>query len=204
ETATEKTSSEGTATEETADVTSAGSSELVRSETLSEGNTRLDKVSMIAREIGRQPVLCFGNSLIDESMAAYTVNSNPYRSEVFMVVADDDERDWADPEKAAELREKWEGLGWNIISMKDDFRNIYGDEAVRDKERPEIEGLIIEEEPVYTEYVVQANDNLWKIAAKAYGSGREYTKIAEANNLEAPYEVTAGQVLMIPEAVPAA
>ena len=44
-----------------------------------------------------------------------------------MLIADDDVRDYGHPEKADELRQKWEGLGFQVISMKNDFRTIYGE-----------------------------------------------------------------------------
>ena len=48
-----------------------------------------------------------------------------------MLVADDNVRDYGNPEKAEELREKWEDYGWNVISMKDDFATIYGENVTR-------------------------------------------------------------------------
>ncbi|MBR0093538.1 MAG: hypothetical protein IJP92_17775 [Lachnospiraceae bacterium] len=60
-------------------------------------------------------------------MHNYTINDNPYKSAAFMLVADDDERDYGNPEKAADLVKKWEDSGYHVISMKNDFRTIYGD-----------------------------------------------------------------------------
>ncbi len=65
----------------------------------------------------------------DQSMHMYTITDNPYKSAAFMLIADDDVRDYGNPEKADELRAKWEGMGFNVISMKDDFRTIYGDDV---------------------------------------------------------------------------
>jgi nucleoid-associated protein YgaU len=48
-------------------------------------------------------------------------------------------------------------------------------------------------------YSVQKNDDLWKISEKLFGSGYEWIKIAEANNLIAPYIIKEGQQLIIPE-----
>ena len=36
-------------------------------------------------------------------------------------------RDYGDPEKAADLQEKWENNGYQVISMANDWRTIYGD-----------------------------------------------------------------------------
>ena len=105
--------------------------EVIRSDHLLIKNLKMNKVAQIAQEIGRQPVLSFGNSSGDVSMHNYTINNNRYKSAAFMLVADDDERDYANPAKAQELREKWEASGYNVISMKDDFRTIYGDDVVK-------------------------------------------------------------------------
>ena len=90
-------------------------------------NAKTSKVDSIVREIGQQPVLAFGNSSGDVAMEVYTISGNPYRSAAYMVLADDEVREFGDTESAAKNREKWEGLGITIISMKDDFETIYGD-----------------------------------------------------------------------------
>ena len=92
---------------------------------------KTNKVSEIAKEIGRQPVLSFGNSGGDISMNTYVTSGNPYKSAAFMVLADDDVREFGNIEKAAKNREKWESYGWNVISMKNDFRTIYGDNVTK-------------------------------------------------------------------------
>lgn len=101
--------------------------DVVRSDELIIKNVKMNKVSQIAQEIGRKPVLCFGNSSGDTSMGKFVSDSNPYKSETYMLIADDDQRDYGDPEKAEEKAEKWEDLGWNVVSMKDEFKTIYGD-----------------------------------------------------------------------------
>lgn len=52
-----------------------------------------------------------------------------------------------------------------------------------------------------TYYTVQKGDTLWKIAQQAYGSGRRWRKIYEANKdvIADPSKIYAGQVIMIPE-----
>jgi len=52
--------------------------------------------------------------------------SNTHRSAAFMLVADDDVRDHANRQKALNLATKWRDAGYNVISMRDDFRTIYG------------------------------------------------------------------------------
>lgn len=48
------------------------------------------------------------------------------------------------------------------------------------------------------EYTVQSGDNLWKIANKYYGNGKEYNKIMEENHLQSDV-INVGQKLVIPE-----
>ncbi len=104
---------------------------LVRTDRLLIKNLKTNKVLQIAQEIGRQPVLSFGNSSGDVSMHNYTLYNNRYRSAVFQLIADDEVRDYGNAEKGAELREKWEGMGFNVISMADDWKTIYGEDVVR-------------------------------------------------------------------------
>ena len=94
-------------------------------------NLKTNKVLQIAQEIGQRPVLSFGNSSGDTSMHNYVIGGNPYRSAAFMLVADDDVRDYGNKEKAAGLREKWEAAGYNVISMADDWKTIYGENVVK-------------------------------------------------------------------------
>ena len=105
--------------------------ELIRTDQLLIKNLKTNKVLQIAQEIGRQPVLSFGNSSGDVSMHMYTISNNPYKSAAFMLIADDGERDYGNPEKGPELRAKWEEKGFNVISMHDDFRTIYGEDVVK-------------------------------------------------------------------------
>ena len=46
-----------------------------------------------------------------------------------MLIADDETRDHANREKALKLGEQWRDAGYHVISMRDDFRTIYGDEV---------------------------------------------------------------------------
>ena len=102
---------------------------IIRTDTLLVKNLKMNKVKAIVREIGRQPVLSFGNSSGDVSMHNYTICNNRYKSAAFMLIADDEERDYGSTEKALPLKEKWEESGYHVISMKDDFRTIYGDDV---------------------------------------------------------------------------
>ena len=104
---------------------------IVRTDRLLIKNLKMNKVKAIVKEIGRQPVLSFGNSSGDVSMHNYTIFNNRYKSAAFMLIADDEERDYGNTEKVQPLKEKWEESGYYVISMKDDFRTIYGDDVVK-------------------------------------------------------------------------
>lgn len=101
--------------------------EVVRTDKLIIKNLKMNKVLQIVQDIGQKPVLSFGNSSGDVSMHMYTISNNPYRSAAFMLIADDEVRDYGNEEKVAPLKQKWEESGFNVISMKNDFRTIYGD-----------------------------------------------------------------------------
>ena len=94
-------------------------------------NAKTCKVDAIVREIGKQPVLAFGNSSGDLAMEIYTISNNPYKSAAYMVVADDEEREYGDTAGAEEKKKTYAEQGIGIISMKDDFRTIYGDNVVK-------------------------------------------------------------------------
>ena len=90
-------------------------------------NLNANKTIWIEREIGQRPVLAFGNSGSDTSMMNYAIDKrNPYPAMAFMVVADDDVREWGTQnwdEKSAAYSEQ----GYVPISMKNDFLKIYPD-----------------------------------------------------------------------------
>ena len=88
-------------------------------------NLNANKSIYIEREIGRRPVLAFGNSGSDTSMMNYALDSrNPYLAEAYMIVADDDVREWGKQDwekKSADYKEQ----GYVPVSMKNDFAEIY-------------------------------------------------------------------------------
>lgn len=85
-----------------------------------------EDVRETAQEIGKVPVLSFGNSSGDSAMHNYCL-SNSLKSAAFMLVADDDARDHADLAEGARREAKWREAGYIVISMKDDFKTIYGE-----------------------------------------------------------------------------
>ena len=99
---------------------------IVRTDELIIKNLKTNKVLQISQEIGKVPVLSFGNSSGDCSMHNYCLSNNKHRTAAFMLVADDDARDHANREKALSLAQKWRDNGYHVISMRDDFRTIYG------------------------------------------------------------------------------
>ena len=150
--------------------------DVVRTDKLLIKNLKTNKVLQIAQEIGRQPVLSFGNSSGDVSMHNYVIGKNVYRSMAFMLIADDDVRDYGNPEKAAGLREKWEGNGYQVISMANDWKTIYGEEVRKTGEFHWLEELAEDRVPVEAEPETGAEAE------------------AEAEAAEAPAEVEATAV----------
>ena len=98
-------------------------------------NLNGNKAIYVEREIGQRPVLAFGNSGSDTSMMNYTIDSrNPYPAQAYMIVADDDVREWGTQhweEKSADYSAK----GFIPISMKNDFARIYADGITRASEQ---------------------------------------------------------------------
>lgn len=96
-------------------------------------NLDMNKVTVIQQEIGVQPVLAFGNSGSDFSMAQYALNDNPYKAKAFMLCCDDTERENGNIEKAEKMVKSCEENGYTAISMKNDWKTIYGDNVTRKK-----------------------------------------------------------------------
>ncbi len=101
------------------------------------------KPAAIAREIGKRPVLAFGNSSGDYSMLNYAEGNPDHTGMGFFVVCDDTEREYGSDEKAAEYYGVVEEEGWTPFSMAADWKTIYGD----DVEKTELPGAEAEELP---------------------------------------------------------
>ena len=93
------------------------------------------KPAAIAREIGKRPVLAFGNSSGDYSMLNYAEGNPEHVGMGFFVVCDDTEREYGSDEKAAEYYREVENRGWTPFSMANDWKTIYG-EGVEKTELP--------------------------------------------------------------------
>lgn len=92
-------------------------------------NLKMNKVSAIVREIGIKPILAFGNSSGDFSMFEYTVNGNQYPSMAVCVIADDLQRERGNVKKAEKMKASCNEKGWLTVSMKNDFKTIYGEQV---------------------------------------------------------------------------
>ena len=118
-------------TEEGVNYTMGREEDLVRTDELIIKSLKTNKVLQISQEIGKVPVLSFGNSGGDAAMHNYALGNQKYKSAAFMLIADDDQRDHANREKALTLGEQWRQAGYHVISMRDDFKTIYGEGVVK-------------------------------------------------------------------------
>ena len=100
--------------------------ELVLGGNLLVKNLQMNKVSAIEREIGVRPVLAFGNSSSDASMLNYTVQNKRRKAMAFMVLCDDLEREYGNMARADGMRKAAAENGWTPVSMRDDWKTIYG------------------------------------------------------------------------------
>ena len=121
------TKSSGQGYQDGVDYTMKSDEYLIRTDELIIKNLKTNKVKQISQEIGKVPVLSFGNSSGDEAMHNYCKSNEKYKTEVFMLIADNDEQDHIDPNETAKRKAKWEANKYNIISMKNDFKTIYGE-----------------------------------------------------------------------------
>ncbi len=94
-------------------------------------NAKTIKIFSILNQIGKRPVLAFGNSGGDSGMLEYTLQNNKYRSMSFFVICDDTERELGNLKRAKSDTELALKRGWNPISMHDEFKTIYGDNVRR-------------------------------------------------------------------------
>jgi phosphoserine phosphatase len=124
-----RTTGQGTA--EGVNYTMGKEENLIRTSELIIKNLKTNKVMQITQEIGKVPVLTFGNSSGDCAMHNFCLSHPTYKTASFMLIADDDARDHANREKALTLGQQWREAGYHVISMRDDFKTIYGDGVVK-------------------------------------------------------------------------
>lgn len=89
-------------------------------------NQKTNKVFSIVDEIGKVPVLVFGNSSGDLAMAEYSAQ---HGGSAFMLLCDDLERDYGDLKTAEKFKKTCEESGFHTVSMKEEFATIYGEEV---------------------------------------------------------------------------
>ena len=94
-------------------------------------NFRTNKIIGIIREIGKHPLLAFGNSHGDIDIANYVMNNKNYQGLAFMVCCDDKDREKCNTQEAEEMKENCKNNGWIPISMKDDWTTIYGENVIK-------------------------------------------------------------------------
>ena len=121
-----KLQSSGQGEEDGVNYTFGKEEDLIRTDQLIIKNLKTNKVLQITQEIGKVPVLSFGNSGGDSAMHNFCLSNTEHKSAAFMLIADDDVRDHANREKALKLGEQWRAAGYHVISMRDDFKTIYG------------------------------------------------------------------------------
>ena len=96
-------------------------------------NAKTVKIFSILNQIGKAPVLAFGNSSGDSGMLEYTLQNKKYHTEAFYVLCDDTVRELGNLKRAESDKAFALKRGWNTISMRDEFKTIYGDNVKREK-----------------------------------------------------------------------
>jgi phosphoserine phosphatase len=89
-------------------------------------NVKMSKVAQLEQELGQKPVLVFGNSTGDVPMSIYADTDNEYLTQVFFILCDDTEREFCNLSKAEKVASICAEYGWQTISMKNDWKTIYG------------------------------------------------------------------------------
>ena len=103
-----------------------GNSTIFRKAELNSFDDKAEKPANIQLHIGKVPVIAVGNSDGDLQMLQYTNDNNDKgKSLILMVHHDDPVREYSYDKKAEKVLEESRKNNWNIISMKDDFKDIY-------------------------------------------------------------------------------
>ena len=91
-------------------------------------NQKTNKVFSVVDEIGKAPVLVFGNSSGDLALAQYAAQRG---GRAYMLLCDDTQRDYGDAEAAAAFAETCALYGYETVSMRDEWLTIYGDSVAK-------------------------------------------------------------------------
>ncbi len=90
------------------------------------------KVFNIYHQIGIRPVFACGNTQDDFSMLNYAKHNPDHKGFAMLINHNDSEREF---QYHTDKREAWDALahqyGWNIVSMKDDFKTIFLKETTK-------------------------------------------------------------------------
>jgi phosphoserine phosphatase len=98
-------------------------------------NGKTNKCISILNQIGRRPILAFGNSSGDYAMLNYATSNPDHEGIGFLVLCDDTVREYGDLDRATKQEKEAEDNGWVTISMAKDWSTIYG-EGVEKTEYP--------------------------------------------------------------------
>ena len=163
----------------------ADGDELVLTGGFIQKNLNANKAIYVEREIGQRPVLAFGNSGSDTSMMNYVLDSrNPYPAQAYMIVADDNVREWGTQDWAAKA-EEYAAKGYIPVSMKNDFAQIYAEgitkaaEQFREPEVPIASGKQTEN----TQVLAESGDTV--PARTDYSLPENWAYFAEGDNKDA-------------------
>ena len=101
---------------------------VVLSEPKGQETAEAGKPIAIAREIGKRPILAFGNSSGDYSMLNYAKSNPDHKGMGVLVLCDDLDREYGDAERAKEQTEEASKEGWVLFHMSPvDWATIYGE-----------------------------------------------------------------------------
>ena len=99
------------------------------------------------------------------------------------------------PGKDTDVGEEIRKIATTTKAKPTDFAKPKGDKAAS---APKAQAHAAPPAPART-YTVKSGDTLWDIAVSHYGDGRQYRKIASANNIADPNRIDAGLELTIPQ-----
>ena len=91
----------------------------------------INKIIIMRRELGKKPILSWGNSSGDFPMFHYTNLDNPLPHISFCLICDDQTREFGDAGNAAKCKSACDENGWVAVSMKDEWGTIYGEGVKR-------------------------------------------------------------------------
>lgn len=164
--------------------------DLVRTSNLLLKTLKMNKVSIIMEEIGITPVLAFGNSSGDLSMARFAADNKQYQGKAYLVLCDDLVREYGNLDKAGSLAATCEEQGYETISMANDFATIYGEDvtlAAAEEEAVEEAPAEIEQAEGATEEVEAETEAIEEVTEEVEAA----TEVAaEAETVEETVEET--------------